>query len=72
MVQDTSPSSEMYLRQAKNGSLSGWGVHDGSEEDDSQDVDYSELRECSILWATSIPGESEWCLEELSGPSQRG
>lgn len=65
MVQDTSPSSEMYLRTTKGGSLGGWGIH--VTEDGSSDIDFGELRECSILWAISIPGESLWCQAELDG-----
>lgn len=66
MVQDTSPSSEMYLRKTKSGSLGGWGVHEDSE-DGFGPVDYSELRECNVLWAITVPGETEWCAQELSG-----
>lgn len=67
MVQDTSPSSEMYLRQSGKGSVCGWGIHEEAEDDRQQDIDYSQLRECNILWAVSVPGESEWCHQELSG-----
>ena len=72
MVQDTSPSSEMYLRQTAKGSLSGWGVHEEAEVTLNEDVDYSQLRECNVLWAVSVPGESEWCREELRGSSSEG
>lgn len=67
MVQDTSPSSEMYLRQSGKGSVCGWGIHEEAVDDRQQDIDYSQLRECNILWAVSVPGESEWCHQELSG-----
>ncbi|KAI0085418.1 mini-chromosome maintenance replisome factor-domain-containing protein [Irpex rosettiformis] len=71
MIQDTSPSSEMYLRRTTGGTLGGWGIH--SNEDEEIDIDYNELRECNILWAVSVPGESTWCGIELDGsitPSQ--
>ena len=73
MVQDTSPSSEMYLRRTPAGSLGGWGVHEEiGDSENNQEVDYSQLRECNILWAVSVPGESEWCREELGGTSSKG
>ncbi|EKM55766.1 uncharacterized protein PHACADRAFT_95582 [Phanerochaete carnosa HHB-10118-sp] len=71
MVQDTSPSPGMYLRRKASGSLGGWGLHEDTPGDDDQNVDVSELRECTTVWAVSIPGESDWCFEELSGPSEQ-
>ena len=31
------------------------------------EVDYSNLQECDVLWATTVPAESEWCAKELDG-----
>lgn len=67
MVQDTSLSSEMYLRKSNKGSMGGWGVYDESDDSGEQDVEYGDLRECSVLWAVSVPGESSWCAKELDG-----
>jgi hypothetical protein len=71
MVQDTSPSSEMYLRHNKMGSLGGWGLHEEFSDGEEQETDFSALRECNVLWAVSVPGESEWCSVELGGRSGR-
>ncbi|KAI0807083.1 mini-chromosome maintenance replisome factor-domain-containing protein [Fomes fomentarius] len=71
MVQDTSLSTEMYLSKHNDGSCGGWGLYEteGGSSSSSGDVDYSNLRECHVLWATSVPAESEWCGEELDGHS---
>ncbi|TFY68061.1 hypothetical protein EVJ58_g1224 [Rhodofomes roseus] len=66
MVQDTSTSSEMYLSKSKNGACGGWGI-DFAEEEDTR-VDLGDLRECTVLWAVSVPAESAWCAKELDGP----
>lgn len=69
MVQDTSPSSEMYLSRFNNGRCGGWGIEDigNGNEQGSEGVNYDSLRECAILWAVSVPGESPWCTQELDG-----
>ncbi|KAI0928219.1 hypothetical protein AcW2_004299 [Taiwanofungus camphoratus] len=69
MVQDTSPSSEMYLSKSKNGRCGGWGIE--FSVGDEERVDYSDLRECTVLWAVSVPAESAWCAEELDGPESQ-
>ncbi|KAI0340694.1 hypothetical protein BDW22DRAFT_1486089 [Trametopsis cervina] len=66
MVQDTSPSSEMYLRKTQSGTLGGWGLHTDEEGSGSQ-IDYGDLRECTVVWAVNVPGESAWCRDELDG-----
>ncbi|KAF5365678.1 hypothetical protein D9758_003140 [Tetrapyrgos nigripes] len=56
MIQDTSASPEMYLAEADDHKYGGWGAaHDTPAE-----IDYENLRECSVFWAVSIPGESDW------------
>ena len=69
MVQDTSLPSEMYLSKLRNGTCGGWGIYDTDEVagSSSREVDYTNLRECDVLWATSVPTESEWCAGELDG-----
>lgn len=68
MIQDTSPSSEIYLAKRRNGHTSGWGLFaDTLDGRDDAEMDYADLRECSVLWAVSIPGESEWCVDDLPG-----
>ena len=44
-------------------------MHEESSDDEEHGPDFSALRECNVLWAVSVPGESEWCSAELSGPS---
>ncbi|KAJ7582490.1 putative alanine racemase-domain-containing protein [Mycena floridula] len=53
MVQDTSVSPQMYLANA------GWGIIDEKEP-----IDYADFRECTVVWAVSIPGESFWDASE--------
>ncbi|KAH8102871.1 mini-chromosome maintenance replisome factor-domain-containing protein [Cristinia sonorae] len=63
MVQDPSSSSEMYLARTKSGKLSGWGIE--VDDGDHHDVEVENLRECTVLWAISVPGESEWVSKAL-------
>ena len=72
MVQDTSLSTEMYLCKLRNGTCGGWGLYETDEGrgSSSRDVDYSNLQECDVLWATSVPAESGWCADELDGRQQ--
>jgi len=71
MIQDTSLSQDMYLAKYPGPNCGGWGLapKDTSEEN----IDYANIRECSVLWAVSIPGETPWCTtttdEVLSKPS---
>lgn len=65
MVQDPSPSAEMYLCKTNTGGLGGWGIHEESDVEDT--LDYADLRECTVLWTVSVPGESRWCSDELNG-----
>ncbi|KAJ3539106.1 hypothetical protein NMY22_g4880 [Coprinellus aureogranulatus] len=62
MVQDTACSPEIYLSKRDSGDIGGWGLHDQDHSGDaSGHVDYSLLRECNVIWAVSIPGQSSWC-----------
>ena len=64
MIQDTSPSPEIYLAKLKDGGLGGWGISDHSDlGEDEAAFDYSNLRERTVAWATSIPGEAPWVTE---------
>lgn len=65
MVQDTSPSPEMYLSKLKGDKCGGWGITD--EESTNSDYSYDDLQECTIVWAVSVPGENEWSAEEDGG-----
>ncbi|OCH95277.1 hypothetical protein OBBRIDRAFT_767998 [Obba rivulosa] len=69
MVQDTSPSSEMYLATLGSGRCGGWGIEES--RDDQDGLNYEDLRECTTLWAVNVPGESAWCADELDGPTNR-
>ncbi|KAI0031901.1 mini-chromosome maintenance replisome factor-domain-containing protein [Vararia minispora EC-137] len=73
MVQDTSLSPEMYLCKFKSGKCGGWGIRDASgETDDASDIAHTDLRECSIFWAVSVPGECKWYadLHDRSGATE--
>ncbi|KAJ6618233.1 putative alanine racemase-domain-containing protein [Mycena sp. CBHHK59/15] len=65
MIQDTSPSPEMYLAKRGSGQCGGWGLADDASPTDS--VDYAHLRENTVVWAVSIPGESPWVAQEMDG-----
>ncbi|PBK96464.1 hypothetical protein ARMGADRAFT_1052439 [Armillaria gallica] len=56
MIQDTSISPEVYLARLPGRRLGGWGLVDETVQA-GPNFDYSNLRECSILWAVSVPGE---------------
>jgi hypothetical protein len=66
MVQDTSCSQELYLASRTGGRCGGWGLVDDAQHV-GDDMDYSQLRECTVIWAVSVPGESTWCAEEIDG-----
>jgi Mini-chromosome maintenance replisome factor len=70
LVQDTSPSPEMYLSKLRDGKCGGWGLTDTSQCDgDDNDFDYNDLRDCVVLWAVTVPGETEWYRAILNGES---
>ncbi len=67
MVQDTSPSPEVYLSSLQGGKCGGWGLaEDTVDENGKPDIDYDKLKDRNVLWAVSIPGQSEWCFHETS------
>jgi hypothetical protein len=62
MVQDTACSPEIYLSRRDDGRVGGWGSYEHDDAgDDTKLVDYNLLRECNVVWAVSIPGQSSWC-----------
>ena len=69
MIQDTSLSTEMYLSKYADGTCGGWGIYEaeGASSSSAIAVDHANLRECNLLWATSVPAESEWYGVELDG-----
>lgn len=69
MIQDTSASSEMYLAKYQDGTLGGWGIEPESQsgEISDEEIEYDSLRECTVLWAVNVPGESAWSAVELDG-----
>jgi hypothetical protein len=70
MVQDTSSSPEMYLSKLRDGKCGGWGLSDSSQGDgDDTEFDYNDLRDCIVLWAVSVPGETEWYQSASNGDS---
>jgi hypothetical protein len=66
MVQDTSPSPEMYLSKLEGNKCGGWGI---ANETVGEGVDYSyaDLQECTVVWAVNVPGENRWSVEEIAG-----
>lgn len=68
MVQDTSPSPEMYLAKRRGGRCGGWGLtEDTTNSGDRDSINYADLRECTVVWAVNIPGETAWCSREIDG-----
>ncbi|KAF8636535.1 hypothetical protein AX17_003347 [Amanita inopinata Kibby_2008] len=67
MVQDTSLSQEIYVAKRRDGSPGGWGLGDVDSESLSEshpyDIESANLRECHVIWAVSVPGESQWCSD---------
>lgn len=72
MVQDTSPSPEMYLSKLKGDKCGGWGIIEDETTIENVDYDYADLQECTVVWAVGIPGEGVWCGEEIDGVSADG
>ena len=66
MIQDTSPSPEMYLARWNTTQCGGWGL-DVAHPGDQDQINYADLRERTVLWAVTIPGESPWCTAHLDG-----
>lgn len=66
MVQDTSPSPEIYLAKSSDGKAGGWGLEDlPNPSDDHQpqnpgEIDYSNLRDRSVFFAVNVPNEADW------------
>lgn len=70
LVQDTSLSPEIYLSRLRDGKCGGWGMTETSQGDgDDSHFDYSDLRDCVVLWAVSVPGETEWYQSASDGHS---
>ena len=69
MVQDTSASPEMYLSKLKGDKCGGWGITD--EEYTDTDYSYDDLKECTVVWAVSVPGGNEWCSEDGGSESEK-
>ena len=66
MIQDTSPSPEMYLARQSTTQCGGWGL-DVAHPADQDQINYADLRERTVLWAITVPGESAWCADHLDG-----
>lgn len=77
MIQDTSPSPEMYLAKRSGGRCGGWGIGDPdnattSGQDRRESINYADLRECTVVWAVTIPGERSWAADALDGSTTTG
>lgn len=57
----------MYLSSLPGGRCGGWNLHQDLVASTSINVDIHNLRECSIFWAVTVPGESKWHAEQLEG-----
>jgi len=69
MIQDTSLASEMYLATLPDTSCGGWGfAMNTSDSDDLFDASaqVDKLRECAVMWAVTVPGETAWVRTGLS------
>ncbi|KAG5645036.1 hypothetical protein DXG03_007215 [Asterophora parasitica] len=64
MVQDTSPSPEIYRARWPGPRCGGWGLADASPHD----ISYDDLRESTVFWAVSVPAQSPWCADPSSAP----
>ncbi len=76
MVQDTSSSPEIYLAKHSNGQLGGWGVQDNNDDSDNDqnhfyNAIYTDMRDRTVIWAVSIPGETLWCTLQTTNPYRR-
>ena len=69
MIQDTSLSPEMYLAKRSDGKCGGWGLADDSTDGLDYETTRSYLRENTVLWAVTVPGESQWVASEMDGPN---
>ncbi|KAF5386600.1 hypothetical protein D9615_001723 [Tricholomella constricta] len=69
MVQDTSSSPEIYLAIRKGAQCGGWGLGEDDATLREEPINYAHLRECTVLWAVSVPGESSWCSAVLDAAS---
>ncbi|EPQ58258.1 hypothetical protein GLOTRDRAFT_104173 [Gloeophyllum trabeum ATCC 11539] len=67
MVQDTSQSPEMYMSRLADGRCGGWNLESTAEEEVLRQSEYASLRECTVIWATSVPGEADWVLDAMDG-----
>lgn len=65
MVQDTSPSPQIYLAKLPNNNPGGWGI---TCPQDLSPINHDDLGQCTVLWATSVPGESLWCTQQTTNP----
>jgi hypothetical protein len=36
-----------------------------ADEASSEDLNYADLRENTVVWAVNVPGESEWVASEI-------
>ncbi|KAJ7197275.1 mini-chromosome maintenance replisome factor-domain-containing protein, partial [Mycena pura] len=69
MIQDTSLSPEMYLAKRSDGKCGGWGLADDSTDGLDYETTRSYLRENTVLWAVTVPGESQWVASEMDAIS---
>ena len=67
MVQDIS-SPEIYLSRLPDGRCGGWNLYQDHATSTPANIDFCDLRECSVFWAITVPGESHWRTKQLEGP----
>ncbi|KAF7295174.1 hypothetical protein MIND_01056200 [Mycena indigotica] len=73
MIQDTSPSPEMYLAHRSEGKCGGWGLADDIPNSGGEILEETrlDLRENVVVWAVQIPHESDWVGTEIDGPNSK-
>ena len=59
-------SPEVYLSSTQGGKCGGWGLaEEAAKAGDESKIDYAKLKERGVVWAVSIPGQSDWCFREF-------
>ncbi|PAV23483.1 hypothetical protein PNOK_0055100 [Pyrrhoderma noxium] len=62
MIQDTSCSPEVYMSSFNETLPGGWGIENISHTEHAElRLDHTKLGERDVVWAVSIPGETQWC-----------
>ena len=73
MIQDTSCSPEVYMSSFSETLPGGWGIENISHTEHAElKLDHTKLGERDVVWAISIPGETQWCKPPQNSTSIGG